>query len=172
MPYVGTVRVYEIDAKNSPDPTDQSSMPDPETESRIFQFQHCVELPTRAEDGAPMQGAQNRAIQFVKEQDEESIVWQQYILEEGLADRLMVTFDWQNHDEFGNKLIFYLASLVGVEIVRITTVMPDSIDEDEVSNSRMNQLIELRYATISHIGGPTLNKVTTADWYHKRQGAS
>ncbi len=171
MAYVGTVRAYTVSGadQESFDPSQPDSLPTPDIESHIFGYRHEVEVPVRAEDSAPLQGAQNRLACFKVIQDEAIIDWHELINQPDDPSTLVVTLDWELWDEYGNKVVSYLVSLLGASIIRIATTMPDIVDTDDFSKTRLFSEIELRFNSITHYGGPTLNKLSRSDWFHKRQ---
>ena len=59
MAYIGTVRAYTVSSSDQEtfDPTQPDSLPNPDIESHVRGYQHEVEVPLRAEDSAPLQGA-------------------------------------------------------------------------------------------------------------------
>jgi hypothetical protein len=59
--------------------------------------------------------------------------------------------------------------MLGASVVRISTQMPDIVDTEDFPRARLFSEIELRFNSITHYGGPTLNKLSRSEWFHKRQ---
>jgi len=174
MAYVGTVRAYTVSSSDQEtfDPLaihmQPDSAPSRDIEGHVYGYQHEVEVPLRAEDSAPLQGAQNRTVRFKVVQDEAIIDWHEFVCQPDTPSSLVVTVDWELWDEFGNKTVAYLVSLLGASVVRISTQMPDIVDTEEFPRTRLFSEIELRFHSITHYAGPTLNKLSRSEWFHKR----
>ena len=170
MAYVGTVRAYTVSSSDQVtfDPTQLDSLPPPDIETHVFGYRHEVEVPLSAEDSAPLQGVQNRTVNVKVLQDETIIDWHELICQPETPSSSVVTVDWELWDEFGNKVVAYLVSLLGTSVVRISTHMPDIVDTEEFPKTRLFSEIELRFNSITHYAGPTLNKLSRSEWFHKR----
>ena len=171
MAYVGTVRAYRVGASDQEnfDPTQSESLPIPEIESHVFGYQHEVEVPLRAEDSVPLQGVQNRTVTFKVVHDETIIDWHELICQPDTPPSLVVTISWEFIDQFENKTITYLVTTLGTNIVRISTQMPDIVDTEDFARTRLFSEIELRFDSITHYSGPTLNKLSRSEWFHQRR---